>query len=81
MSKKASDDLQDQMLLADALLRLKSLENVLIAKGIVTKEELSSEMDVLAKQIAKSLLARASVPGDLDELINSLNLANKPNGN
>ena len=72
MSKKEHNEFSDEMMLPDALLRLRALENLLMAKGIFTQEEFSQEMSGIAAQIAKSILQKANVPGDLDELIKSL---------
>lgn len=72
MNKKESDELTNSMLIADALLRVKSMENLLIAKGIFTKEELAAEVDGMAKQIAKSILEKVNLKGDIDELIKSI---------
>jgi hypothetical protein len=72
MSKKDHNDLSNEMMVADALLRLRAMENLLIAKGIFTQEEFSKEMSAIATQIAKTILQKAKVPGDLDELIRSL---------
>jgi rfaE bifunctional protein kinase chain/domain len=76
-NKKEADEITNDMLIADALLRLKAIENILIAKGIFTMEEYSQEMEIIAKQIAKSLLQKAQIPGDLDELIKSLQAESK----
>lgn len=72
MNKKEAEVLSDQLVMADALIRLKALENLLISKGIITNEEFQSEMDVVTRSIAKTLLERANVGGNLDELIDSL---------
>ena len=72
MNKKESDELTNSMLVADALLRLKSLENLLIAKGVFTKEEFEEEMNGMAKIIAKSILEKAKVQGDIEEMVKSL---------
>lgn len=72
MNKKESEALTNDLLIADALLRIRALENLLIAKGIFTKEEYSAEMELVTKQIAKILLEKANVGGNLDELIDSL---------
>lgn len=73
MSKKEQpNELSNEMMMADALLRLRAIENLLMAKGIFTKEEFSQEMSAIATQIAKTILQKANVPGDLDELIKSL---------
>lgn len=61
-----------EMMIADILLRLKSLENILIAKGAVTEAEYLKEMENVAQQISKSLLEKAQAQGGIDELINSI---------
>jgi hypothetical protein len=83
MNKKESDDLTNSMLIADALLRLKSMENILIAKGVFTREEFQAEMDGLAKQIAKSILEKANIQGNIEDLIKELQAVPKksPSGN
>jgi hypothetical protein len=72
MNKKQAEELTNDVLIADALLRVKTLENVLIAKGIFTKEEFQEEMIAVTKIIAKAILQKAHVPGDLDLLISKL---------
>lgn len=77
MDKK--DKLNDQLTLTDALLRLKSLESLLIRKGIFTQAEYSAEMESVTRAIAKSFLKDAGVAGDLDSIINEL--VNSTKGN
>lgn len=77
MNKKEANEISNDMLIADVLLRLKAMENILVAKGIFTTEEFTQEMESIARQIAKSLLQKAKVPGDLDELIKSLQTESK----
>lgn len=72
MNKKDASELTSDMLVADALLRIKTLESLLLAKGIFTQEEYYKEMDEITKVIAKSILQKANVPGGLDDLINTL---------
>lgn len=72
MNKKQSESLTNDMLVADALLRIKTIENLLIAKGIFTSDEFTNEMESIAAKIAKTILQNAKVPGDLDKLIDSL---------
>jgi hypothetical protein len=72
MNKKEAESLSNELLVADALLRLKTVENLLIAKGVFTKEEFLTEMESVTRQIARTLLENANVQGNLDELIDSL---------
>ena len=72
MTDKKADELTNDVLLADALLRLKTLENILINKGIFTRTEFQAEMETMTKFIAKFLLEKAKVSGNLDEIIKNL---------
>lgn len=72
MNKKEAESLSNELLVADALLRLKTVENLLIAKGVFTKDEFLAEMESVTRQIARTLLENANVQGNLDELIDSL---------
>jgi TPP-dependent pyruvate/acetoin dehydrogenase alpha subunit len=77
MNKKQAEELTNDVLIADVLLRLKTLENLLLAKGVFTQEEYDAATAEIAAKIAKTILQRANVPGDLDELIKGLQ-GNKP---
>ena len=66
-------ELSTEMMIADILLRLKSLENLLLARGVFTQEEYFKEMEGVANQISKALLEKAQAEGDIDELIKSIN--------
>lgn len=70
MTKK--EDVSDSMLLADALLRVKAMENLLISKGLITREELTKEMEDITIMIAKKLLEKANVSGDLDQILQEI---------
>ena len=61
MNKKESEQLTNDMLVADTLLRLKTMESLLVSKGIFTKEEFLEEMSVIARQIAKTILQNANI--------------------
>jgi len=52
------------------------LENVLIAKGLFTREEYNLAMEDITKQIAKTILQKANIQGDIDELL--ADLKNQP---
>lgn len=72
MNKKEADQLTNDLLIADALLRLRALEKLLIAKGVFSAEEISEEIEQITAGIAKSILQKANIPGNLDELIAEL---------
>jgi hypothetical protein len=79
MNKK--EELTNDVLIADALIRLQTLEDMLVAKGIFTKEEYFKQMEVIATQIQKVILQNANVPGDLDEIVKSFNNITNKNQN
>lgn len=81
MNKKETSELTNDMLIADALLRLKAMENLLIAKGIISRDEFLQEMESVAKQIAKSILQKAGVPGEIEDLLKTFQIGTKPSGN
>jgi len=72
MNKKQAEELTNDVLIADALLRLKTLETILVAKGIFTLEEYNAAMNDIASKIARTILQNANVPGNIDELIRGL---------
>lgn len=72
-----TEELNNDMLIADVLLRLKTLEDILVNKGIFTVEEYNESMSNVATLIAKSILEKAKVPGNLDEILDSIKSANK----
>lgn len=78
MTKKEPESYVNDLSIIDALLRIKAIEQLLISKGVFTKEEFSSEIEAITNNIAKTLLEKANIPGDLDELLKSLP---KPAGN
>ena len=77
MNKKQAEELTNDVLIADVLLRLKTLETLLVKKGFFTQEEYDEVTSEIASKIAKSILQKANVPGDLDALIQGLQ-GNKP---
>ena len=69
---KMPETIGTDLLLTDALIRIKSMEVLLIAKGIVTAEELNAEIRKFAEQIGKAMLQKANVTGDLDAIIKGI---------
>ena len=66
--------LTNEVLLADALIRLTALERVLIKKGLISADEFSAEVDVVANQVSEAVLKsvkEALIP-NIDELIDDL---------
>ncbi len=65
------------VLVADAVLRIQSIQNILVRKGYFTNEEFSAEIKEVSNSILKAILQKAQVPGDLDELLKTLSLVGK----
>lgn len=64
--------LTDTVFMADALLRLKAIENILISKNIMTEAEFKKELGAVSGVIMKEILKQAMVPGNLDEIVANL---------
>lgn len=71
MNKKP-DTVSTDILISDALLRLKALENLLVSKGILTAAEITAEQKQITRLIAKDLLVKAQVKGDIDKILDEL---------
>ncbi|CAB4197044.1 hypothetical protein UFOVP1290_564 [uncultured Caudovirales phage] len=72
MNKKQAEELTNDILIADILLRLKTLEVILLNKGVFTQEEYDLVKNEITTKIAKTILQNTNVPGNLDELISNL---------
>ena len=70
--KKTNENMEKEIAITDILLRLTTLEHLLISKGVITPDEFYKSMDQLSRKIAKNLLESAKVSGNLDEIIDSL---------
>jgi hypothetical protein len=74
MTNKKNDmsEITNDMLFADIMLRLTAMENLLLSKGLFTKEELVIATEDIAKKIEQIMLAKASTLKTVEELISSL---------
>jgi hypothetical protein len=61
MNKKDAQAITNDIIIADALVRVKTLENLLIAKGLFTREEYNQEMEKVTQIISKSILEKAGI--------------------
>lgn len=59
MDKKEAQSITDSIIVADALVRVKTLENMLISKGLFTREEYNQEMENVTKILSKAILEKA----------------------
>lgn len=72
MDKKESQELTIDILLADCLIRLSTIEKLLISKNVFSQEEFAKAMHEISSKITKSILEKANVPGDLDKIVENL---------
>lgn len=77
MNKKAEDSLQNYLMLAEILLRISSLEKLLLSKGLFTKEEYTKIVEEISSEAAKNILNKAMVSGDLDKIVDDLKKESK----
>lgn len=61
MKKEDAEKITNDVLIADALLRIKTIENLLIEKGIISKEEFSNHLNELTAKISKTILDKANM--------------------
>jgi hypothetical protein len=78
MSNKIEEEFREEILLADALLRLSVIEKLLINKGIFTKEEFLEETSKISSQITQILLEKINAPTDLNKIAEKIK-SNKEN--
>lgn len=72
MEKKQAESLTNDIVITDILIRLKTLEALLIKKGVFSQEEFDEQNSIIAKKIVKSILKQANVVGNLDEYIEKM---------
>lgn len=65
-------EITTEVLLADIMLRETALEQILLDKGIITKEELAAVTEEIAQKVAKVVLEKAKSSKDLNEFISSV---------
>lgn len=72
MKKENAVQLTNDLLIADALIRIKSIENLLIKNGILTQDQITEEMKNVSEIILKMILEKSKIPGDIDKLLKDL---------
>lgn len=72
MNKKQAQELTNDVLIADSLIRLKTLETLLISKGVFTEEEFKTQMKDITELITLTILQKSNVPGDLNKIVEHL---------
>lgn len=76
--KKDKQELTNDVLIADIMLRITAMEKLLIEKGVFTQAELAASTDEIAKRIAKVVLEKAQSSKNVEELISSIEAGDKP---
>lgn len=75
-----SKEVSDNNLLIDALIRVKTLETILLKKGTFTAEEYSEQMTEITNHIVRVILEKAKEKGTmtegLDQALRDLQKAN-----
>ncbi len=64
--------INNDVLIADILLRLKAIETLLVNKNIFTQEELNDQTSILTDQFTKGILQKADIQGDLDVIVQEI---------
>jgi hypothetical protein len=68
-----TQDVLNEAVIIDLLLRVKSLESLLIDNSIIDKTKYQEEVNALAKKISKFILEKANVSQETSDLLSSLN--------
>ena len=72
--KKKEEESIDNTLVTDVLIRVKTLENILVSKGLFTREEYYKEMEIVFKEITKIILQKREISKDLDQSVQELKI-------
>ena len=72
MEKLDAQQLTNDVLMADVLIRLKAIENLLLAKNVFTDLELQAEVRSITEILSMTILQKANVSGDLNKVVEDL---------
>lgn len=75
--KKQKQEVTNDVLMADVMLRVTAIEKLLIEKGVFTQEELTQSTEEIAKRVAKVVLEKAQASKNIEELIKDLEASAK----
>jgi hypothetical protein len=65
-------ELNNDVLMADVMLRVTAIEKLLIEKGVFTQEELTAATEEIAKRVAKVVLEKVQASKNLEEFVSKL---------
>lgn len=60
------------ILITEIMLRLTALENLMIKKGVFTKEEIIATTEEIAKGVAKTVLEKVNASKNVEEFVSGL---------
>lgn len=72
------DKFNVQLLIAELLVRVKSLEDILVDSSVISRKDLDAKNLVLSSILSKSILENSNEDGSLDSEIQKLNDIIKP---
>jgi len=75
--KKDKQELTNDIMMADIMLRITAIEKLLIEKGIFTQDELTASTEEIAKRVAKVVLEKAQASKNIEEFISDLEASAK----
>lgn len=70
--KSKSAQIENEIMIADILLRITVLEKLLVSKGLLNQEEINAMMEDLSSKVLKSILETSNVPGNHEEILESI---------
>jgi hypothetical protein len=80
MTEKKPDNKQEitnDVLMADVMLRITAMEKLLIEKGVFTSEELTQSTEEIAKRVAKVVMEKVQASKNVQEFISDLESSGK----
>lgn len=75
--KKQKQEVTNDVLMADVMLRVTAMEKLLIEKGVFTQEELVQSTEEIAKRVAKVVLEKAQASKNIEELVKELEASSR----
>ena len=65
-------EITSELLITDIMLRVTALEQLLIEKNLLTKEEIIATTENIAKKVARIVLEKAQSSKDIEDFISKL---------
>jgi len=65
-------ELKNIALISDVLIQVRAVQNLLISKNIITQDELTKEINLVSRMIARSMLESVNVTGDVDKILDEM---------